>query len=274
MAAGAPPMVVDLQTIVDTLSSLDEESLVNVLSSVLQARPEVAPPVVNFSIPDLTYPPSRALTERRSQGVIKSFNMSNGFGFIDCPELHAVFGNDVFLHNKQLGEFGPGAMVSFAVCLSKDNKPQAYDLQHMSGKGMMALGPPYEVLMMKGKWGFKGKPDDGKGKRSWQGKSGKSGDMEARKVQTPPGTAPWEELGQFSGTVKSFNPKSGYGFITCVELQDMGFTNDVFLHHQQMGDCNVGMEVTFTCYLNSKGQPQAKEVAPEDSPAVKRQRMG
>eukprot|EP00409_Alexandrium_fundyense_P003644 CAMPEP_0185905930 /NCGR_PEP_ID=MMETSP0196C-20130402/5092_1 /TAXON_ID=2932 /ORGANISM="Alexandrium fundyense, Strain CCMP1719" /LENGTH=58 /DNA_ID=CAMNT_0028625567 /DNA_START=23 /DNA_END=195 /DNA_ORIENTATION=+ len=57
--------------------------------------------------------------------------MNNGFGFIDCPELHAVFGNDVFLHNKQLGEFGPGAMVTFAVCLSKDNKPQAYDLQPM-----------------------------------------------------------------------------------------------------------------------------------------------
>merc|ERR550525_353072 len=149
-------MMVPLQNLVDTLSGLDEESLVNVISSVLQARPEGAPPVVNFSIPDLTYPPSRALTERRSQGVIKSFNMNNGFGFIDYPELHAVFGNDVFLHNKQLGtsgEFGPGAMVSFAVCLSKDNKPQAYDLQYPGGNskggkggGMMALQPSFEMM--------------------------------------------------------------------------------------------------------------------------------
>merc|ERR1719507_1860614 len=120
--------MVDLQHMVDTMSVLDEESLVQVISSVLMARPEAAPPVVNFSIPDLTYPPSRALTERRGKGVIKSFNPQAGFGFIQCEELHAVFGNDVFLHQKQLGDFVPGATVTFAVCLSKDNKPQAYDL--------------------------------------------------------------------------------------------------------------------------------------------------
>mmetsp|Transcript_90753 Transcript_90753/g.265635 ORF Transcript_90753/g.265635 Transcript_90753/m.265635 type:complete len:141 (+) Transcript_90753:1-423(+) len=82
-----------------------------------------------------------------------------------------------------------------------------------------------------------------------------------------------QELGHFTGVIKSFNPKSGYGFITCMELQRMGFSNDVFLHHQQMNDCTVGMEVTFNCFLNSKGQPQAREVSSADGPALKRMRM-
>jgi len=308
--------MVDLQSLVDTLSGLDEESLVNVISSVLQARPEVAPPVVAFSIPDLTYPPSKALMERRPHGVVKSFNANSGFGFIDCPELHAVFGNDVFLHNKQLGGFGPGDAVSFAVCLSKDNKPQAYDLQPShGGKGCGGgmIQPPSDFMQMKGKgmgWGYKGdyggkgKMDEGKGKKGmfekgsekgmWaekggfekggfekggfeKGGKGKFGDFgDDFGAGMPAGAAPFQEVGSFTGTIKSFNPKSGYGFITCMDLQQMGFTNDVFLHHQQMGECVVGQGVSFTCYLNRKGQPQAKDVGPvdEEGRPMKRPRSG
>mmetsp|Transcript_83590 Transcript_83590/g.259710 ORF Transcript_83590/g.259710 Transcript_83590/m.259710 type:complete len:103 (-) Transcript_83590:63-371(-) len=99
--------------------------------------------------------------------------------------------------------------------------------------------------------------------------------MEEARRQLPPGAEPFQELGNFVGIIKSFNPKSGYGFITCEELQELGFSNDCFLHHQQMGDCSVGQEVGFLCYLNSKGQPQAKDVVAtgEDSgPPAKRHR--
>merc|ERR1712032_768298 len=98
------------------------------ICSVLQARPELAPPVVQFSVPDLTYPPSRTLAERRSQGFIKSFNQQKGFGFIECQELQPIFGTDVFIHQKQMGSFTPGTMVNFAVVLSSDKKPQAFDV--------------------------------------------------------------------------------------------------------------------------------------------------
>mmetsp|Transcript_29308 Transcript_29308/g.93496 ORF Transcript_29308/g.93496 Transcript_29308/m.93496 type:complete len:297 (+) Transcript_29308:89-979(+) len=294
--------MVELQAIVDTLSGLDEDSLVQVISSVLQARPEIAPPIVNFSIPDLTYPPAKALVERRSQGVIKSFNANSGFGFIECNELKAVFGNDVFLHSKQLGEYGPGSMVSFAVCLSKDNKPQAYDLQPMGGKGkgaaMMAVGKgepmisPYDPQvqmfssMMKGKgWSFKGdggfKGDDFKGGGGFKGGGFKgkfkgddeSGNKRKWNMNMPGRPDEQQEVGQFAGTIKSFNPRSGYGFIACADLQQQGFTNDVFLHHQQMGDFAVGNEVVFTCYLNSKGQPQAKDLMSVEEYMQKRPRL-
>ena len=64
-------------------------------------RPELAPSVVTFSVPDLTYPPIRAgaprerpsdlrllrriggfeaLTEQRSEGFIKSFNADKAHG--------------------------------------------------------------------------------------------------------------------------------------------------------------------------------------------------
>jgi len=305
---------------VDTLSILDEESLVQVISSVLAARPECAPPVINFSIPDLTYPPSRALLERRGQGVIKSFNPQTGFGFIQCEELHTVFGNDVFLHSRQLGDFGPGAVVSFAVCLNKDNKPQAYDLMPVGcakgcwegkggcwdGKGGCPGGPwdckggwdgkggwwgvggPWDNWVegpqlhpqqlnafadqMKGKgWSFnkgagKGGPPAVKG----PGKGGDespSGALQRKRPYGQMGGKPDEqmELGQHRGVVKSFNMDNGYGFIACPELQEMGFTNDVFLHQQQRGEAKVGEEVIFTVYLNSKGQPQAKDLVQIDN---------
>lgn len=127
-----------MQALVDGLCSLDADSGVTVITSVLQARPEMATPVVAFAVPDLTFPPSRALIERRAEGVIKSFSQEKGFGFIDCQELKEAFGNDVFFHHSQLGPFTAGSMVSFAVMLNKDTKPQAYDMQTPeNAKGMM-----------------------------------------------------------------------------------------------------------------------------------------
>merc|ERR1712194_217095 len=38
------------------------------------------------------------------------------------------------------------------------------------------------------------------------------------------------ELGDFTGTIKSFNPNKAYGFIECDELSEHG---DVFLHAAQ-----------------------------------------
>jgi len=148
--------MVDLQQIVDTLASLDEDNAVNVITSVLSARPELAPPVVNFAVPDLTYPPAKCLAERRSSGVIKSYNEEKGYGFIACQELQEVFGNDVFLHSKQnQGGYKTGQQVSFAVVLNKDQKPQAFDLQISYGKGgkgggggMMGGGDPMQQMMM------------------------------------------------------------------------------------------------------------------------------
>ncbi|CAE7607407.1 unnamed protein product, partial [Symbiodinium sp. CCMP2456] len=98
----------DLQSLAESVAALDEQFAVSVICSVLETRPELAPSVVSFSVPDLTYPPIKALVERRSDGFIKSFNTEKGFGFIACDELHQVFNNDVFLVSQQMGAFNVG----------------------------------------------------------------------------------------------------------------------------------------------------------------------
>jgi len=260
----------DAQTIVDTVAALDETTALAIVTSILQSRPELAPPVVSYAVPDLTYPPSKAMTERRSRGTVKSLNHEKGFGFIECGELQEVFGSDVFLHIKQAGDLTAGSAVSFAVMLNKDNRPQAYDVYPDSkgcgkgggsGGGMSkgwgkgddsggAFNASAMMQMMAGAFGGTaggGSKGDGKSKGCSKGKPDQQ-----------------EELGQFQGTIKSFNAKSGYGFINCEDLKALGCANDVFLHHQQLQEFEVGHQIIFTAYMNSKGQPQAKDLQAAD----------
>jgi len=69
------------------------------------------------------------VTDRRFTGVIVSYKPEEGYGFIQCPELHDVFGRDVFLHRLQIGRFDVGSFVSFGVFLNKNSQPQAKELQ-------------------------------------------------------------------------------------------------------------------------------------------------
>merc|ERR1719469_360890 len=62
------------------------------------------------------------ITDTRLEGVVKSFNESRGYGFIACDDLMAQLGCDCFLHDRQLGEFGVGSTVTFAVFLNKEGK--------------------------------------------------------------------------------------------------------------------------------------------------------
>jgi len=234
----------DAQTIVDYVASLDEATALAIVQSILQSRPELAPPLVTFAVPDLTYPPSKALTERRSKGYIKQLDAAKGFGFIVCEELKEVFQCDAFLHIKQANDLTAGEYVSFAVMLNKDNKPQAYDVMRDDpwGKG-------------KGSWG-KG-ADAGKGADDAFGKGG-DGKGKGKGVQ--------EELGQFEGTIKSFNDKNGYGFIECPDLKALGYMKDVFLHQKALGGFQVGSQVLMNIYTHN-GQPQAKDLMPSAADA-------
>ncbi|CAK9065312.1 Hypothetical protein SCF082_LOCUS33451 [Durusdinium trenchii] len=121
--------------------------------------PELAPGVVNGAVPDLTYAPADSLTKRRATGRIKQVTGATGVGFIDCPELKAVFGHDVYVHKNQVGAFPIGTEVNFAILLSKDMKPQAFDLQptgasqFMRCPPMQGKGMPGQAFGMKGGWG-------------------------------------------------------------------------------------------------------------------------
>ncbi|CAK9086051.1 unnamed protein product [Durusdinium trenchii] len=134
-----------LAAMLQALAALDDATLLTVITETLQRRPELAPGVVNGAVPDLTYAPADSLTKRRATGRIKQVTGATGVGFIDCPELKAVFGHDVYVHKNQVGAFPIGTEVNFAILLSKDMKPQAFDLQPTGaarGAAVQRVGGP------------------------------------------------------------------------------------------------------------------------------------
>jgi len=272
--------------LVAQLNALDSDALTSVICTFLDNRPDVAPSVVNFACPDLTYLPTKALTERRATGTIKSFNQEKGFGFVSCPDLTEIFGNDVFLHKCQMGDFQVGAAVSFAVLLNKDNNPQAFDLAMQGDRGGKGKGKDkgYEKGYsaspawgngaagygmekgMGGGGGFGGKGDYGKSpmmgsKGMDKGYAGFGGAGKgAGKSKDVDDDTGGELEGRFQGTIKSFNEATGYGFIYSQQVKEAGFANDTFLHQHNALGFTVGEEVIFSVFMNAKGMPNARNL--------------
>eukprot|EP00746_Dinoflagellata_sp_MGD_P167692 gnl/MRDRNA2_/MRDRNA2_98530_c0_seq1.p1 gnl/MRDRNA2_/MRDRNA2_98530_c0~~gnl/MRDRNA2_/MRDRNA2_98530_c0_seq1.p1 ORF type:complete len:384 (+),score=72.36 gnl/MRDRNA2_/MRDRNA2_98530_c0_seq1:75-1226(+) len=59
-----------------------------------------------------------------------------------------------------------------------------------------------------------------------------------------------------AGTIKSFDPKTGYGFIDCPEVFAIS-RRDVFIHYRQLQNFAVGDPVKFSVKNNKQGNPQA-----------------
>lgn len=80
-----------------------------------------------------------------------------------------------------------------------------------------------------------------------------------------PGFPPPQDLGggRERGRIKSFNEEKGFGFIDCAKLRDK-FGRDVFIHMKQMGDLEVGEDITFICETNKDGMPQARDILCSD----------
>mmetsp|Transcript_118138 Transcript_118138/g.329407 ORF Transcript_118138/g.329407 Transcript_118138/m.329407 type:complete len:158 (-) Transcript_118138:98-571(-) len=66
-------------------------------------------------------------------------------------------------------------------------------------------------------------------------------------------------LGEFLGTIKSFNDWKCYGFIECDDIKAQGY-QDVFLHGDQKRGYQVGHKVKFTAFLTAEGKCQAKDL--------------
>lgn len=91
----------------------------------------------------------------------------------------------------------------------------------------------------------------------------------------PPQTASPQTYGdgRFVGQIKSYNPTSGFGFISCAYTYQT-YGRDVFVHKSQIGNLSVGDQVAFRCEVNKTGMPQAKDLtivgaSSESFPAVK-----
>mmetsp|Transcript_85434 Transcript_85434/g.160900 ORF Transcript_85434/g.160900 Transcript_85434/m.160900 type:complete len:425 (-) Transcript_85434:96-1370(-) len=73
-----------------------------------------------------------------------------------------------------------------------------------------------------------------------------------------------EELGwwmpYYLGKLKSFNMRTGYGFLECKQTHDI-YRTDVYIHKSQMVmPFTIGQPVEFAVTQNSRGQPQAADV--------------
>ena len=82
-------------------------------------------------------------------------------------------------------------------------------------------------------------------------------------LQTSRGRA-FELVGkQLQGTIKSFTPATGYGFVSCPETTEI-FGRDVFVTAEQVGDLCPGAVVRFEVMINEKGLPQARSLVPDE----------
>lgn len=142
---------------------MDDEDLLVLLQSILQDRTGVLQALVDWAVPGFVYIPSKAITEHRILGTVKSCNHDSGNGFISCPEVQEVFNTDVFLHASQTAGVQVGDAVNFAVLLNKDQKPQAFDVLLGEPGARPGKGAP---APWKGgdEWG-------GEAKGSWGGKA-------------------------------------------------------------------------------------------------------
>jgi len=63
-------------------------------------------------------------------GRVKSFNSTTGYGFVECAVTKALFGQDVFLHKRQVVQgLDVGSKVAFQVRLNKLSQPQADNVE-------------------------------------------------------------------------------------------------------------------------------------------------
>mmetsp|Transcript_76923 Transcript_76923/g.213118 ORF Transcript_76923/g.213118 Transcript_76923/m.213118 type:complete len:330 (-) Transcript_76923:150-1139(-) len=69
-------------------------------------------------------------TGKQCTGVLRSFNVDNNYGFIDCEEVKAEYGCDCFVHGRAFKDFGAevGTVVNFEVGVSAKGQPQALNV--------------------------------------------------------------------------------------------------------------------------------------------------
>merc|ERR1712226_762029 len=69
---------------------------------------------------------------------------------------------------------------------------------------------------------------------------------------------------RYMGTVKSFNEKTSYGFITCEKLEHTLGKADIFVHANELGMLQVGQAASFSVELDKHGKPYAVAVTDAD----------
>lgn len=244
---------------------------------------------------------------KRYAGKIKSFNTTNGFGFIQCQETEELYGRDVFFNHAIEGGVEAGAAVSFELLLNSDGQPQAraamrasqYDSEKTfrgrvrsfnSGVGYGFI----ECEMAKNEY----KRDVFLHSQQVKERDLKIGDTiefkimlnakkqpQAREISKVTEGAsstqgdpqnegelvpPPENCAHFEGRIRSFNATQGFGFIASEHALKKFGHQDVFIHKNNLPSrCQPGCMVDFDVTI-IKNRPQARNVTlkPTDSVPV------
>mmetsp|Transcript_40270 Transcript_40270/g.110820 ORF Transcript_40270/g.110820 Transcript_40270/m.110820 type:complete len:527 (-) Transcript_40270:5-1585(-) len=236
--------------VLTTLRGYSDDVLVPAIANLCLERPSLYDKLLqSFELPpdaeqaeELAEDAQGPGVTSRFVGTIKKFDTAKGFGFIDCPELHAQFGRDVWVIDKQLNGFDVGAQVSFAATLNDKGQPQAQELQDASNGDVRGKASPKGCTKGMGKVPMFQDKEMGKATEKGKGKNGKS-----------------PEMGRYVGCIKKFDFERHHGFIECPEIHEQ-YGRDVFLSEAQTNNFTVGAWVSFTMTLNKHGQPQAQNL--------------
>lgn len=74
------------------------------------------------------------ISEETFTGIVKSFNDQKGWGFIECAKSKEIYGQDIFLHKKELNDIAPKVdeQVHFSVDTS-GGRPVAKNIMLIGG---------------------------------------------------------------------------------------------------------------------------------------------
>jgi len=210
----------------------------------------------------------------RYRGIVTNHSVNTAWGFIDCQDLKAMYGKDVFFHNKDCinQPASKGAIVNFALVVDErgsppdPSKPKAaqiiveqagiqppqpqqplYQGGHQTAYQQLANSiyvPEQQLLVDAQPQQQILSPDVSSLHPDPQG-------LQARE-------------GELVGSVQSFSTQAGWGFIDCAAL-NLGGGRGLFFHAK---DCEgmvanpptKGAQVAFQMGQGPSGKPQAVHV--------------
>ncbi|CAE8625436.1 unnamed protein product [Polarella glacialis] len=169
-------------------------------------------------------------------GAIKSFNPTKGWGFVESAQTQKLYGKDIFVLKTALpgGHANTGDQVAFQV-VQGDRGPQAAEVRLLSG-GPPAYRPPPPPAQP----GYfaSGAP-----------------------IPSVPMAGAYGGGSQYHGTVKSFNPTKGWGFLTSDAVLQMFGKDIFFMKSAVIGgyEPQQNQPVSFTVTDGDRG-PQASNI--------------
>jgi len=86
---------------------------------------------------------AEGMTGEITTGIVKSFNAEKGWGFVTSDEATQMFGKDLFLHKRELGDWVPNAgdQVQFVVQMGSGGRPEAAKVSPAGGAAPMQAMP-------------------------------------------------------------------------------------------------------------------------------------